>query len=119
MSSIDPIDPAQKKPIRNHEIIQNLIEKPSLINGLHNKVSSIVGKILLNISHVFYDFQSSERLITGRLTPDRPNTKNARRVNPKINDAAKRSLDNLSNYKKSLKTSPTLMNRAHLLHPAS
>lgn len=118
MSSIDPIDPI-KKPIRNHEIIQNLIETPSLINGLHNRLSSIVGKVFLNISHVFYDFQSSERLITGRPTPDLPNTKNARRVNPKVNDAAKRALDSLSSYKESLKTSPTLVNRVHLLHPAS
>ncbi len=118
MSSIDPIDPTQKKPIRNHEIIQNLIEAPSIINGLYNRLSSIVGKAFLNISHVFYDFQSSERLITGRLTPHRPNTKNARRINPKINDAAKRALDNLFNYKESLKTSPTLVNRVDL-HPTS
>ncbi|MEI8301186.1 MAG: hypothetical protein WCG10_06240 [Chlamydiota bacterium] len=108
MSAIDPIEPL--KPTGSHEIIQHLIETPSPANGLHNRLSSIAGKAFLNISNVFYDFQSSERVITGRITPTHNDAKNAHRVN----DATKQAIDSLSIHKEELKTSSSLVGRAHL-----
>ena len=108
MSAIDPIEPI--KPTNNHAIIEHLIETPSLANGLHNRLSSIAGKAFLNISNVFYDFQSSERVITGRITPTHTDTKNAHRVN----DATKKAIESLSIHKEALKTSLSLVGRVHL-----
>jgi hypothetical protein len=110
MSTIDPIE--KTKPIRNADIIQNLLETPSRINGLHNRISSIVGKILLNISNVFYDFRSSERLTTGRDCPIHTNPKHTHRFNESTQD----SINSLPIYQEPSKTAPTLEGRVHPLN---